>query len=559
MLSLFQMRFLVTAMVMASICVAYITRFNLNIALVSMVDHTQVHQLYSSSSVCPISETERRKDELIQIFPSPNASKLVERPSKQLLTNKSYRWDQSMQVCSQIRVLITVCHAIFSQGIILGAFFYPYILFQMPAGMLIEKFGGRWILIMCLIGSTLLSILTPFITDWIWALIIVRGVLGAFQSGILPAGYGILCKWMPLNERSTGFGLLFVGMKIGASLPYFLSGYLVNRYGWPSLFYVPGMFAAIVFMLVFLIVRSRPEDDPIISQKELKFITEKKRKESLFRPPDLETPWRAILLNSAVLSTGFFQLGNFWILTLFYALLPKYLNEILHLDINTNGLINGFVSLLSLLSLTTTGTLSEIIIQKDLLNRTNTRKCFSIISGFATGICIMIVPLAGCHRITIIASLFMGSFFSGFTSGSTTPLPSEMSINFPVTLFSLLNMIQACTGFLTPAFASILLHFLPNSWIAWTIVWYFSGGLMIVANAFFLYYGSAERQPFDVDVKCKNKSTGRVKAVKENGKLEEIEIPQISISTIPPAVISDWDPTHRGSSAISHVSDDVFQ
>ena len=47
------------------------------------------------------------------------------------------------------------------QGHILGAFFYGYLISQIPGGILAERYGGKWVLAVFVCLSTASTLLTP--------------------------------------------------------------------------------------------------------------------------------------------------------------------------------------------------------------------------------------------------------------------------------------------------------------------------------------------------------------------------------------------------------------
>jgi ACS family sodium-dependent inorganic phosphate cotransporter-like MFS transporter 5 len=47
------------------------------------------------------------------------------------------------------------------QGIILGAFFYGYVITQIPGGYLAEKYGGKWLFGVGTLVTAILTLLTP--------------------------------------------------------------------------------------------------------------------------------------------------------------------------------------------------------------------------------------------------------------------------------------------------------------------------------------------------------------------------------------------------------------
>ena len=245
-------------------------------------------------------------------------------------------------------------------------------------------------------------------------------------------------------------------------------------------------------------MRSKPSEHPLVSEKELIYIEEGNTAESSGKRSS-RIPWLRILTNKSVLAVAFFQFACFWILTIFFSFIPKYLNEIQHVPIGENGMINGIVYLISLLSLLTTGLLSEHVIQRKWLSRTATRKAFSLVTGTATAVTFLLIPAIGCNQFGLKILIFVGSVLSGFSSGSDTPMASEMSKNYPSALFALLNMTATSTGFIVPAFCGAVLQSLPQDpWRAWCIIFYVSAAVNIFANIVFLIWASSERQPFDM-------------------------------------------------------------
>ena len=52
------------------------------------------------------------------------------------------------------------------QGLILGAFFYGYIITQVPGGYLSEKMGAKWLFGGGVMVTAVLSLLTPAAASW---------------------------------------------------------------------------------------------------------------------------------------------------------------------------------------------------------------------------------------------------------------------------------------------------------------------------------------------------------------------------------------------------------
>lgn len=202
-------RYVILSLVVFSCAVDYITRVNINVAIVSMVKpHPHSHN--TSAGSCPF------KNE---------ADGLPHDEYHNSNPDLTYDWSPK------------------TQGIVLGSFWYSYMCMQVPSGRLAEEVGGKWIIAVSLIGSAVVNLITPLITGSFVMLVTSRIVLGFLQGGIFPSCYAMLYKWMPLKERSLAFAFMDVGGTIGSIVAASMTGYLSEHGfsgGWPSSFYVSG-------------------------------------------------------------------------------------------------------------------------------------------------------------------------------------------------------------------------------------------------------------------------------------------------------------------------------
>lgn len=144
-------------------------------------------------------------------------------------------------------------------GLLGSAYFYPYALMQIPAGLLSDSWGARksvsTFLIVAFIGSVILGISqTPFLA------IIGRLLVGFGVSMLFVPTMKVLSEWYNEKEFATMSGLLIaiggVGSLSSAAPLAFLSSWI----GWRMSFISVGIFTAVIAILVWLVVRDRPED-----------------------------------------------------------------------------------------------------------------------------------------------------------------------------------------------------------------------------------------------------------------------------------------------------------
>lgn len=91
------------------------------------------------------------------------------------------------------------------QGIILSSFYWGYIVTHIPGGVLVERLGGKVLLLAGIVATSVLTCLTPvsITLGGPYLLIGNRVVMGLCQGFIYAAVFGLLSTWIPLRERTT--------------------------------------------------------------------------------------------------------------------------------------------------------------------------------------------------------------------------------------------------------------------------------------------------------------------------------------------------------------------
>jgi ACS family tartrate transporter-like MFS transporter len=150
-------------------------------------------------------------------------------------------------------------------GLGAGAFFWSYVLFQVPANMVMAKVGARrWIMIimfmwgLCSAGAALISDATTFV--------IVRFLLGIAEAGFFPGVAFFMTRWFPSRHRGKAMGIFYatgssagiIGGPIAANLLQ-LNGVL-GFAGWQWIFLAEGLPAICLAIACPLLLRDRPSE-----------------------------------------------------------------------------------------------------------------------------------------------------------------------------------------------------------------------------------------------------------------------------------------------------------
>lgn len=153
-------------------------------------------------------------------------------------------------------------------GLVMGAFFAGYSLFQIPGGLLSDRFGSRKIASLALVWWSAFTALTGAATNLV-QLIVVRFVFG-LGEGLYPAcSFKSLATWFPKAERATANAIQFAAGTLGTALGPLVVVWIMSYWGWRHVFYVlllPGLICASLF---WIFVHNRPAESPHVSQAEL--------------------------------------------------------------------------------------------------------------------------------------------------------------------------------------------------------------------------------------------------------------------------------------------------
>src|SRR5271166_1684900 len=100
---------------------------------------------------------------------------------------------------------------------------------------------------------------------------VARFSLGIGEAGSFPASIKAVAEWFPKRERALATGLFNSGSNLGAIVPSLVVPWITLRYGWRMAFIATGALG-FVWLLAWLVLYRRPDDDKTISAAELAYI-----------------------------------------------------------------------------------------------------------------------------------------------------------------------------------------------------------------------------------------------------------------------------------------------
>jgi MFS transporter, ACS family, D-galactonate transporter len=86
-------------------------------------------------------------------------------------------------------------------GLILGAFFWTYAVFQLPMGYWVDKFGARLVFSVAVAWWSVFTAATALARDF-FTLLGLRLLLGIGEAGGYPSSAKVVSQWFPRDERA---------------------------------------------------------------------------------------------------------------------------------------------------------------------------------------------------------------------------------------------------------------------------------------------------------------------------------------------------------------------
>ena len=390
---------------------------------------------------------------------------------------------------------------------VLASFFVSFILLLVPGGSFVsKKQANRGIILFTQVACAIVTLLTAFISDYFWLVTATRTLLGALQAFMLPAIFSMINLWLPLADRSLGLAVIDFGGEIGIIATFAAGSYLINRTGWASLFIFSALLTAMHCVLFASLASDAPSKSRFIRSSELLLLNEST---SISLQRKLQPiPWVQIVTNRPFIAAAVFKFGCIFNFRIFYAKLPLFLKD-QNIDICSHGLLLTAIAAAFGVSLILSSYTSERIIESRIFTRTVTRKVFSIFTGFANAICLIAIPI--CVYFSSFGTLYIviltSSLLFGCSGGSDIPLAAEISRQHSILIFSMINLFASTTGILVPAFVAMVDMYIDDCLLAWSVVFFSSGGLLITCFIVFATCASAERQSFDFVSRTSSKCT----------------------------------------------------
>lgn len=342
-------------------------------------------------------------------------------------------------------------------GLIFSAFSWTYLLFQIPGGILVNRFSPRVLYAFSLITWSIATVAQGFARGFV-TLFGLRMATGAFEAPAFPINNRVVSNWFPDNERASAIAVYTSGQFLGLAFLMPVLSKIQLHVGWKGLFVVTGLIGVLWGIIWYIFYRD-PLKHKKVNEAELKHIesggglldgksaedTEKKK----FKWADLKEVlshrklWGIYIGQFAVNSTLWFFLTWF----------PKYLVDYRGLDFIKSGYWASVPYLAAFTGVLCSGFLSDYLIKKG-VSAAKARKR-PIIIGLLTSVFILGANYVNTPGLIIffMSLSFFGVGFASITWIFVSSLAPKHLINITGGVF---NFIGQLSGIIVPIVIGLL-------------------------------------------------------------------------------------------------------
>lgn len=358
------------------------------------------------------------------------------------------------------------------KGLIFSSFFIGYLITQILGGIVSNRFGGRNTFMVAVLLWSLFTVLTPAAAYLSFTTaVFARFMLGFGEGAAYPAAYNLIHGWMRVTERSRAIGLMTAAGAGGTIIALLTVGQIIERYGWPSVFYIFGSMGIVWAVAWLYLVPSVPPqpDDQAVPEANIK----SKR----------TIPWKVLLLHRSVVALYVLCAAGASVTFTLVSWLPSYFVDTFGLSVSEAG----FYSVLPFVAMAIVPVVTGRYADKMVARKIPVIKIRKGLVGFGllvVAACLTALTLApsSVAAVIIVCGLFVGL---GTAVIGYSPVPAELLPEHGDILFGFM----AAVGSLASAGVLALTGLLLESTGSYNTIFVSMAGLTVVGMLAFQIFG----------------------------------------------------------------------
>jgi ACS family tartrate transporter-like MFS transporter len=336
-------------------------------------------------------------------------------------------------------------------GLGAGAFFWSYVLFQIPANLLLARLGARRWLSVIILAWALCSGATALVTG-VTSFVVVRFLLGVAEAGYFSGVIFFLTCWFPDRYRGRAMGVFYAFAAAAVSTGAPISGNILALHGWLGLqgwqwiFVLEAAPALVLAAIAPFLLRDKPANAEWLTQPERTWLQETldaERRTGVGR----ETPQLGalrsvpvVLMTAAYVLIGFGVYANVFFLPLMIK------------DLGFSNIVTSYLSAMP----AALGVVGMVVVSRS-SDRTGERVWHVTICTLVAGAGLVVAGLTTGDKIAELASLCVVGFFISAALPTFWNLPTAYF--GPVAAaagIAMINSIGNISGYFAPQLVGVL-------------------------------------------------------------------------------------------------------
>uniref|UniRef100_A0A8C1MMT2 Solute carrier family 17 member 8 n=1 Tax=Cyprinus carpio TaxID=7962 RepID=A0A8C1MMT2_CYPCA len=379
-------------------------------------------------------------------------------------------------------------------GLIHGSFFWGYIVTQIPGGFISNKLAANRVFGAAIFLTSVLNMFIPSAARVHYGCVMFVRILQGLVEGVTyPACHGMWSKWAPPLERSRLATTSFCGSYAGAVIAMPLAGILVQYVGWPSVFYIYGVFGIIWYSFWLLLAYDSPAIHPTISEEERTYIeTSIGEGASLMSATEkFKTPWREFFTSMPVYAIIVANFCRSWTFYLLLISQPAYFEEVFGFPISKVGILSAVPHMVMTIIVPIGGQLADFLRSRKILSTTTVRKIMNC-GGFGMEATLLLVVGYSHTRAVAISFLILAVGFSGFAISGFNVNHLDIAPRYASILMGISNGVGTLSGMVCPLIVGALTK--HKTRLEWQHVFVIASMVHYTGVIFFAIFASGEKQ-----------------------------------------------------------------
>jgi MFS transporter, ACS family, glucarate transporter len=354
-------------------------------------------------------------------------------------------------------------------GQVFGAFMLSYAIFQIPAGLLGDRFGPRSVLAVSGIAWGILTVLTGLLPGVlitsaamvVGVLLAVRFLLGAAEAAMYPVAARAIATWIRAPQRALGNSIVVSGMAVGSACTPPLISWLMVHWGWRQALYYTAAVPVLLAIAWWKRVPGRNAYLQLVSGVSTD-------------SPRSHRRWFVLLWNPNIWLISFSYFLESYVQYIFLFWFFLYLVDVRGFTLMKGGFLASLPYIISMAAMPTAGYLSDRLAQ---LWGKRRGRCTVVIVGFVSSALFLLIGAESrnAYVAAVAISLSVGLLLS--TEGTFWSTVTDMSREHAGAAAGIMNTAGNLAGVASTALVPVIVQ--RHGWLSVFI----SSALLSIAGA----------------------------------------------------------------------------